>query len=107
MSSINESIVKLQEITQQNLEILKALNDSFFTKRNHLSVEVSGQQFKMPSFISLENTDNGVKVFVKQLNASPKIKVLVEQIFPNVEFLSVIKERMFKDLQKNELFYLD
>jgi uncharacterized protein (DUF2344 family) len=64
-------------------------------------------EYDLKTFISLENTDNGVKVFVKQLNASPKIRVLVEQIFPNVEFLSVIKERMFKALQKNELFYLD
>ena len=64
-------------------------------------------EYDLKTFISLENTDNGVKFFVKQLNASPKIRVLIEQIFPNVEFLSIIKERMFKDLQKNELFYLD
>lgn len=72
MSSINESIVKLQEITQQNLEILKALNDSFFTKRNHLSVEVSGQQFKMPSFISLENKINVLAANLENLIHAPE-----------------------------------
>lgn len=72
MSSINESIVKLQEITQQNLEILKALNDSFFTRRNHLSVEVSGQQFKMPSFISLENKINVLAANFENLIHAPE-----------------------------------
>ena len=35
MSSINESIVKLQEITQQNLEILKISSNFAAENENH------------------------------------------------------------------------
>ena len=45
MASVNECLIKIQELTQTNLDILKALNDSFFTNKNHLMVEVSGNQF--------------------------------------------------------------
>jgi hypothetical protein len=55
----------------------------------------------------VENTDVGVKLFVKQLDASPKIRILISQIFKDVEFSAVIKQMMYKDLQRNELFYLD
>lgn len=64
-------------------------------------------EYDLKSFISLENTDSGVKLFVNQLNPLPKIRVLVAQIFPNVEFLSLVKMMMYKDLNKSELFYLD
>ncbi len=64
-------------------------------------------EYDLKSFISLENTDSGVKLFVNQLNPLPKIRVLVAQIFPNVEFLSLVKVMMYKDLNKSELFYLD
>lgn len=64
-------------------------------------------EYDLKSFIFLENTDSGVKLFVNQLNPLPKIRVLVAQIFPNVEFLSLVKVMMYKDLNKSELFYLD
>jgi hypothetical protein len=53
MASITEHVIKLQELTQKNLDILQALNDSFFTNQNHLSVNVGGNQYAIPSFISL------------------------------------------------------
>ena len=38
MKSVTDCIVQLQQLTQQNLDILTAINDSFFTRQNHLSV---------------------------------------------------------------------
>lgn len=64
-------------------------------------------EYDLKRFISLEKADNGVKLFVKQLSPMPKIKILAAHIFPNVEFLSIVKLMMYKDLHKNELFYLD
>lgn len=60
MASVTEHIIKLQELTQRNLELLQAINDSFFTKQNHLTVTVGDQQYAMPSFISLENKLNSL-----------------------------------------------
>lgn len=64
-------------------------------------------EYDLKSFISLERADGGVNIFVNQLSLLPKVKVLVKQIFANVEFLSIIKVMMYKDLNKSQLFYLD
>jgi len=42
-------------LTKKNLEILKGLNDAFYTKRNHLAVVVGDETYVIPSFISLES----------------------------------------------------
>lgn len=71
MASITESLVKLQKLTQTNLDILKTINDSFFTKANHLSVNVLGNQYAIPSFISLENKINTLMANFENLVSSP------------------------------------
>ena len=53
MKSVTDCIVQLQQLTQQNLDILTAINDSFFTRQNHLSVKIGENQYALPSFISL------------------------------------------------------
>lgn len=60
MPSITEYVVKLQELTQQNLNILKSINDSFLTKKDHLAVRIGDSQYSMPSFINLENKINSL-----------------------------------------------
>lgn len=72
MASINDYLAQLQNLTQQNLEILQAINDSFFTKQDHLSVNISGQQFAMPSFISLENKINNLTANFNNLVHAPE-----------------------------------
>lgn len=72
MASINEYVIQLQELTQQNLDILKAINDSFFTKQNHLSVNVGDQNFAMPSFLSLENKINVLSANLDNLIHAPE-----------------------------------
>lgn len=72
MASINEYLINLQKITQTNLEILQAINDSFQSKQNHLSVNVAGQQYALPSFISLENKINTLTANFENLVSAPE-----------------------------------
>lgn len=72
MANINEYLIKIQELTQTNLEILNALNESFFTKQNHISVEIEGSKYAIPSFISLENKINLLNANLENLINSPE-----------------------------------
>ena len=72
MASITEHVIKLQELTQKNLDILQALNDSFFTNQNHLSVRVGEKQYAIPSFISLENKLNSLTANFENLVNAPE-----------------------------------
>ena len=61
MSSVTEYLSQLQTLTKKNLEILNAINSAFFTKKNHLSVNVGDANYVIPSFISLENKINALE----------------------------------------------
>lgn len=54
-NSISECLAQVVNLTKKNLEILKAVNEAFYTKRNHLAVIVDEETFVIPSFISLES----------------------------------------------------
>lgn len=56
--TVTECLNKILELTNQNLEILKTLNDSFYTKRTSLIASVGENRYTIPSFISLENKYN-------------------------------------------------
>lgn len=71
MHSIAEFLERLNKLTQQNLEILKSLNDSFFTKKEHLVVNVDNNQYVIPSFISLENKVNALQEGLNNLVNAP------------------------------------
>lgn len=72
MASITEHVIKLQELTQTNLEILRAINDSFFTKQNHLSVNIGENRYAIPSFLSLENKLNSLSANFENLVNAPE-----------------------------------
>lgn len=72
MANITDHVLKLQELTQQNLDILKAINDSFFTKQDHLSVNVGDSRYAMPSFLSLENKINSLLANFNNLVHAPE-----------------------------------
>ena len=72
MKSVTDCIVQLQQLTQQNLDILTAINDSFFTRQNHLSVKVGENQYALPSFISLENKLNSLLANFNNLVHAPE-----------------------------------
>lgn len=71
MASVSEHLLLLQQLTQTNLEILQALNDSFFTKQEHLYVDVNDSKYIIPSFIALENKINMLEENFQNLVNSP------------------------------------
>ena len=72
MANIAEYLDQLQTLTQKNLEILQAINNSFFTKREHLTVSVGDTEYVIPSFISLENKINALQENFSNLVYAPK-----------------------------------
>ena len=72
MANITDYVVKLQELTQQNFDILKAINDSFFTKQDHLMVNIGGSRYAMPSYLTLENKLNSLIANFDNLIHSPE-----------------------------------
>lgn len=59
--TVSESLLQIAELTKQNLQILQVLNDSFYTKSNHLSTRVGDATYTIPSYIALENKINHVQ----------------------------------------------
>ncbi|MDE7346520.1 MAG: hypothetical protein K2N48_07245 [Muribaculaceae bacterium] len=59
--TVSESLLQIAELTKQNLQILQVLNDSFYTKSNHLSTTVGEVTYTIPSYIALENKVNHVQ----------------------------------------------
>lgn len=76
MSKINSNIAdyltQIETLTNTNLQILKTLNDSFFTKKNHLFAEVNDTMYVIPSFLSLENKINMLQENFENLIKSPE-----------------------------------
>ena len=76
MSTINTNVAdylhQIETLTNTNLQILKTLNDSFFTKKNHLYAEVDNTTYVMPSFISLENKINMLQENFENLVKAPE-----------------------------------
>lgn len=63
---------QVTELTNTNLELLKALNDSFYTDQNHLSVNLGEKGiFVIPSFMSLENKINSLQSNFENLVNAP------------------------------------
>lgn len=62
MSTINTNVAdyltQIETLTNTNLQILKSLNDAFFTKKNHLFTKIDEVSYVIPSFLSLENKIN-------------------------------------------------
>ena len=72
MANISDYLSQLQTLTKKNLEILQAINDSFFTKREHLTVSVGDAEYVIPSFVSLENKINALQENFNNLVCAPK-----------------------------------
>ena len=68
---ISDYLVKIEELTNTNLQLLKALNDSFYTNQGHLSVNMDEGEFVIPSFISLENKINALQDNFENLVNAP------------------------------------
>lgn len=72
MATVADYLSQLQKLTHQNLDILKTINESFFTKQNHLSIQIGDSNYAVPSFISLENKINYLQEAFDNLVNAPK-----------------------------------
>ena len=70
--NINDCLSQIVALTQQNIAILTALNDSFYTKRDHIAVDVNGTTFAIPSFLSLENKIDILQQDMENILNAPK-----------------------------------
>lgn len=59
--TVSESLLQISDLTKQNLQILQMINDSFYTKSNHLSAMVGDTTYTIPSYIALENKVNHIQ----------------------------------------------
>ena len=72
VSSISDYLTQVQKLTNTNLQILKTINDSFYTKQNHLFAEVDDATYVIPSFLSLENKVNALQENFENLVKAPE-----------------------------------
>jgi hypothetical protein len=72
MANVVDYLTRIQDLTNTNLQILKTLNDSFYTKQNHLFADINGVSYVIPSFLSLENKVNALQENFENLVKSPE-----------------------------------
>lgn len=70
---IADYLVQLEELTNTNLKLLSALNDSITSGDNHVSIDMGGENgvFTIPSLLSLENKINALQNNFENLVKSP------------------------------------
>lgn len=71
-ANITEYLSKLQELAKQNIKLLNAINESFHTKQEYISIELGNNSFNVPSFLSLENRLNTLQANFENLVEAPK-----------------------------------
>ena len=106
--SLTEYLSEIQELTKKNLEILKALNDSFYTKSEHLSVSIDNTNYVIPSFISLENKLNTLEDNFENLVNAPKTGEAVFDFNGNTQSIEVkgftnVPKTAFEDADVNAI----
>lgn len=72
MNSFSECLKQITFLTKKNLQILKMINDSFYTKKNHLVAIVDGEQYVIPSFLSLESKIDNIEASLQNILDAPK-----------------------------------
>ena len=70
-NSISECLAQIVNLTRKNLAILKAINEAFYTKRDHLAVVVDDETFVIPSFISLESRIESLEHNIENIVDAP------------------------------------
>lgn len=72
MANISDYLSRLQELTQQNMQLLKTINEAFYTNQEHLTMNIGTTSYTIPSFISLENKINALQESFSNLINIPK-----------------------------------
>jgi len=89
MANIAEYLKQIQILTKKNLEILEGINNSFFTKQEHLRITVGDADYVIPSFISLENKINALQENFENLVYAPKCGEAVFNMDGNTRHLEM------------------
>ena len=55
MASFAAYMSKLQELTEMNLSLLNLINDSLYSNAEHVTANINGTDYSIPSFIYIEN----------------------------------------------------
>lgn len=71
-NNITEVLHQIQETTKTNLELLKTINESFYTQREHVTTIINGEKYTLPSFIYLESKLNVLEENFKNLVNAPQ-----------------------------------
>lgn len=71
-ANVADYLAQIETLTKTNLQILKSLNDSFFTKKSHLISEIDDNKYVIPSFLSLENKINMLQDNFENLVKAPE-----------------------------------
>jgi hypothetical protein len=71
-TNIADYLTQIENLTSTNLQILKTINDSFFTKKAHLFAEIDDKTYVIPSFLSLENKINMLQENFENLVKAPE-----------------------------------
>lgn len=71
-TNIADYLTQIENLTATNLQILKTINDSFFTKKSHLFAEIDNATYVIPSFLSLENKINMLQENFENLVKAPE-----------------------------------
>lgn len=100
--NLTECLTEIQAITKKNLEILDALNNAFYTKKEHLSVSIDNQQYVIPSFVSLENKLNTLTDNFENLVNAPRTGEAAFNFDGNTQLIEVkgftnVPEKAFTD----------
>ncbi len=69
--SISECADKLSQLTQYNIELLQAINKSFYTKSSYVTTEIDDVKYNIPSFLYLENKINELSSNFENLVNAP------------------------------------
>lgn len=87
--NLTEYLTQIQELTTKNFEILQALNRSFYTKSEHISVNIDNTQYVIPSFLSLENKLSTLEDNFENLVNAPKTGEAVFDFDGNTQSIEV------------------
>lgn len=71
-ANVADYLTQIESLTKTNLQILKGINDSFFTKKSHLISEIDDSKYVIPSFLSLENRINMLQDNFENLVKAPE-----------------------------------
>ena len=72
-TNIADYLTQIESLTSTNLQILKTLNDAFFTRKSHLYAEIDDKTYVIPSFLSLENKINMLQENFENLVKAPEM----------------------------------